>query len=141
MKPPIVKSVTVPELQLVVNELARGMDSEAGKTTVVQQTNVPIPGPSGPQGPRGERGPAGGPAGPRGFSGKQGPQGPQGPSGPQGEKGDPGPIGPAGIQGPIGQAFGQLHIDDEGDLIMEYYGSAASEDFSITEDGILQVVV
>lgn len=86
---------------------------------------------------KGEQGEVG-PRGPQGI------EGPEGPPGPRGDKGDPGPEGPPGPQGnmgatPLGLAFGRFHVDREGDLIIEYYGSANDNDFRIDADGYMHV--
>lgn len=107
---------------------------------------------TGAQGPRGEQGiqgPAGptGPAGEPGATGARGPQGVQGPPGEKGDKGDtgdPGPAGPKGDPGDISTAldatFIQFVVDGDGDLSLNYTGSARPEAaFSINADGELEV--
>lgn len=115
-------------------------------------------GPAGPKGPTGLQGPTGavGPTGPKGDTGDVGPRGPAGPQGIQGPKGDKGDKGdkglpgdtgdkgPTGDQGPMGStplglAFGRFFLNDEGELNIEYYGSAADNDFTIDADGFLNV--
>ncbi len=107
---------------------------------------------TGAQGPRGEQGiqgPAGptGPAGEPGATGARGPQGVQGPPGEKGEKGDPGEPGPAGPKGEPGDittaldvTFIQFVVDGDGDLALNYTGTAQPDaDFSINADGELEV--
>lgn len=114
-----------------------------------------IQGPQGVQGeagPRGEQGIPGvtGPAGPvgaQGAPGARGPQGPQGLQGEKGEKGDPGEPGPAGPKGEPGDittaldaTFIQFVVDGDGDLALNYTGTAQPDaDFSINADGELEV--
>lgn len=112
----------------------------------------------GPQGPTGATGPVGplGPQGPQGLEGPRGPQGVQGPQGLTGLTGPTGPIGPAGVQGPVGPqgllgpqgnmgetplglAFGRMYVNTNGELMMEYYGSANDNDFRIDSLGDLYV--
>jgi hypothetical protein len=40
---------------------------------------------------------------------------------------------------PLGLAFGRFSINTEGQLEIEYYGSANDNDFSIDSDGFLYV--
>lgn len=86
MKPPVVTSNSVTELQLVINQLVKLIDTVTGKT-VIQQTNVAVPGPKGDKGDQGDKGERGddngivGPAGPQGSQGIQGEAGPAGPAG------------------------------------------------------------
>ena len=107
---------------------------------------------TGAQGPRGEQGiqgPAGptGPAGEPGATGARGPQGVQGPPGEKEEKGDPGEPGPAGPKGEPGDittaldvTFIQFVVDGDGDLALNYTGTAQPDaDFSINADGELEV--
>lgn len=99
-----------------------------------------LTGPVGPEGPRGQQGITG-------LTGPVGPDGPQGPIGPQGIQGIQGPVGPDGAKGPtgdmgatpLGLAFGRFSINTEGQLEIEYYGSANDNDFSIDSDGFLYV--
>lgn len=117
-----------------------------------------LQGPQGPQGVQGEAGPRGeqgiqgitgpaGPAGEQGATGARGPQGPQGLQGEKGEKGDPGEPGPAGPKGEPGDittaldvTFIQLVVDGDGDLALNYTGTAQPDaDFSINADGELEV--
>lgn len=99
-----------------------------------------LTGPVGPEGPRGQQGITG-------LTGPVGPEGPQGPIGPQGIQGIQGPVGPDGAKGPtgdmgatpLGLAFGRFSINSEGQLEIEYYGSANDNDFSIDSDGFLYV--
>jgi hypothetical protein len=104
-------------------------------------------GPTGPIGPQGIQGIQGdkGLTGDKGPVGDQGPVGPIGPDGVQGIQGDVGPTGPNGPQGPMGAtplglAFGQFSINANGELQIEYYGSADDNDFTIDVDGNLLVV-
>lgn len=122
------------------------------------QGNIGLIGATGSQGPQGDTGPQGpegpqgaqGPQGPQGLTGETGPIGPvglQGPLGPQGPQGIQGPVGPDGAKGPIGDmgatplglAFGTFSIDIDGELLIEYYGDANDNDFSIDADGFLYV--
>ena len=104
------------------------------------------PGERGPQGIQGITGPAG-PAGEQGVTGARGPQGPQGLQGEKGEKGDPGEPGPAGPKGEPGDittaldaTFIQFVVDGDGDLALNYTGTAQPDaDFSISADGELEV--
>ena len=117
-----------------------------------------LQGPQGPQGVQGEAGPRGeqgiqgitgpaGPAGEQGATGARGPQGPQGLQGEKGEKGDPGEPGPAGPKGEPGDittaldvTFIQFVVDGDGDLALNYTGTAQPDaDFSINADGELEV--
>lgn len=111
-----------------------------------------IVGPEGPKGDTGLRGPTGlqGPQGPTGDQGPTGPEGPQGPLGPEGPLGQQGPTGsegPEGPQGPVGDpatglAFGQLRIDSDGELILEYVGDDLSAaQFTLDAVGDLYVDV
>lgn len=103
-------------------------------------------GPRGEQGIQGITGPAG-PAGEQGATGARGPQGPQGLQGEKGEKGDPGEPGPAGPKGEPGDittaldaTFIQFVVDGDGDLALNYTGTAQPDaDFSINADGELEV--
>lgn len=103
-------------------------------------------GPRGEQGIQGITGPAG-PAGEQGVTGARGPQGPQGLQGEKGEKGDPGEPGPAGPKGDPGDittaldaTFIQFAVDGDGDLALNYTGTAQPDaDFSINADGELEV--
>ena len=103
-------------------------------------------GPRGEQGIQGITGPAG-PAGEQGVTGARGPQGPQGLQGEKGEKGDPGEPGPAGPKGEPGDIttaldaiFIQFVVDGDGDLALNYTGTAQPDaDFSINADGELEV--
>lgn len=103
-------------------------------------------GPRGEQGIQGITGPAG-PAGEQGVTGARGPQGPQGLQGEKGEKGDPGEPGPAGPKGDPGDittaldaTFIQFVVDGDGDLALNYTGTAQPDaDFSINADGELEV--
>lgn len=103
-------------------------------------------GPRGEQGIQGITGPAG-PAGEQGVTGARGPQGPQGLQGEKGEKGDPGEPGPAGPKGEPGDittaldaTFIQFVVDGDGDLALNYTGTAQPDaDFSINADGELEV--
>ena len=134
----------------------QGIPGEAGPRGA-QGMQGPV-GPVGPQGgtgaqgPRGEQGiqgPAGptGPAGEPGATGARGPQGVQGPPGEKGDKGDtgdPGPAGPKGDPGDISTAldatFIQFVVAGDGDLSLNYTGSARPEAaFSINADGELEV--
>lgn len=110
---------------------------------------------AGPQGPTGETGPTGpqGTQGPRGLQGITGEQGPVGPSGPRGDtgltgpQGIQGPVGPDGAKGPtgdmgatpLGLAFGRFYLNEEGELMIEYYGDAQDNDFRIDDSGFLYV--
>ena len=98
-----------------------------------------IEGPQGHIGPDGIQGPQGreGPRGLRGEQGDKGPTGDQGPVGPQGPDGNQGPMG----ETPMGLAFGQLRIDEAGNLLMEHYGNADANDFEIDAEGNLKVTV
>jgi hypothetical protein len=40
---------------------------------------------------------------------------------------------------PLGLAFGRFFLSDEGELQIEYYGTANDNDFSIDADGYLHV--
>lgn len=112
----------------------------------------------GPKGDQGDRGPQGvigqtgatglqGPIGPQGIDGPtglQGPRGPKGETGDQGASGLTGDKGPTGDQGPMGStplglAFGRFFMNDEGELIIEYYGEADDNHFHIDADGFLYV--
>lgn len=112
-------------------------------------------GAQGPQGVQGLIGPTGA-EGPRGIQGVIGPVGPLGPQGIQGVQGEIGPIGPQGIQGPLGPdgdkgpqgdmgatplglAFGRFYMNEEGELMIEYYGDATDNDFRIDAEGYLYV--
>ena len=103
-------------------------------------------GPRGEQGIQGITGPAG-PAGEQGATGARGPQGPPGLQGEKGEKGDPGEPGPAGPKGEPGDittaldaTFIQFVVDGDGDLALNYTGTAQPDaDFSINADGELEV--
>lgn len=103
-------------------------------------------GPRGEQGIQGITGPAG-PVGEQGVTGARGPQGPQGLQGEKGEKGDPGEPGPAGPKGDPGDittaldaTFIQFVVDGDGDLALNYTGTAQPDaDFSINADGELEV--
>ena len=103
-------------------------------------------GPRGEQGIQGVTGPAG-PVGAQGAPGARGPQGPQGLQGEKGEKGDPGEPGPAGPKGEPGDittaldaTFIQFVVDGDGDLALNYTGTAQPDaDFSINADGELEV--
>lgn len=103
-------------------------------------------GPRGEQGIQGVPGPAG-PAGAQGETGARGPQGPQGLQGDKGEKGDPGEPGPAGPKGEPGDittaldaTFIQFVVDGDGDLALNYTGTAQPDvDFSINANGELEV--
>ena len=86
------------------------------------------------QGITGEQGPLG-PIGPIGPSGPQGIQGIQGPVGPDGNKGPTGDMGAT----PLGLAFGTFYLNDEGELMIEYYGDADTNDFRIDAEGFLYV--
>jgi hypothetical protein len=59
--------------------------------------------------------------------------GPQGPVGEKGPKGDKGELGDT----PSGLAFGQMMIDEDGYLYLEYVGDDLNADFEIDEDGYL----
>ena len=107
----------------------KGDQGERGPEGV--QGNVGATGPTGPQGPQG----ATGPQGPQGVQGPIGPQGIQGPVGPDGAKGPTGDMGAT----PLGLAFGTFSINSDGQLLIEYYGSANDNDFSIDADGFLYV--
>lgn len=117
-----------------------------------------ISGVTGPTGPTGLEGPTGstGPTGPQGLTGSTGPQGPTGGDGPQGISGvqgidgdqgisgGTGDTGPTGDQGPMGStalglAFGRFFMNAEGELNIEFYGSASDNDFTIDADGNLLV--
>lgn len=117
-----------------------------------------VDGLQGPKGDQGERGPTGatGPMGPRGLQGVTGEQGATGPVGQIGATGPVGPEGPQGIQGPVGPlgnkgptgdmgatplglAFGNFYLNDEGELMIEYYGDADTNDFRIDAEGFLYV--
>ena len=103
-------------------------------------------GPRGEQGIQGITGPAG-PVGEQGVTGARGPQGPQGLQGEKGENGDPGEPGPAGPKGDPGDittaldaTFIQFVVDGDGDLALNYTGTAQPDaDFSINADGELEV--
>lgn len=76
--------------------------------------------------------------------GPQGVQGPPGEKGDKGDTGDPGPAGPKGDPGDISTAldatFIQFVVDGDGDLSLNYTGSARPEAaFSINADGELEV--
>jgi hypothetical protein len=100
-----------------------------------------LTGPTGPEGPRGQQGITG-------LTGPTGPEGPQGPIGPQGPQGIQGPVGPDGAKGPtgdmgatpLGLAFGRMYLNEEGELMLEYYGDANENDFRIDINGDLYVV-
>jgi hypothetical protein len=90
--------------------------------------------------------------GPVGSTGPIGPLGPQGPQGIQGELGATGLqglAGPLGLQGPTGNmgstpmalAFGRFSINTDGELLIEHYGAANNNDFTITSNGDLEVTV
>jgi hypothetical protein len=40
---------------------------------------------------------------------------------------------------PLGLAFGRFYLSDEGELMIEYYGQASDNDFTIDENGDLSV--
>lgn len=83
--------------------------------------------------------------GPKGDTGPQGEIGPQGEVGPQGEQGIQGPQGEIGPQGPQGEP-GQnadlyaFQIED-GDLYVYYEDSENIPQFSINEDGELELLI
>lgn len=87
------------------------------------------------------------PEGPKGTKGDKGDRGDVGPKGPQGDKGGAGPKGPQGDKGPVGDsphglAFGQLRIDSDGFLVIEYVGGdLTKEQFRIDSDGDLYVTI
>lgn len=120
---------------------AQGLQGPQGLQGVQGET-----GPRGEQGIQGITGPAG-PAGEQGATGARGPQGPQGLQGEKGEKGDPGEPGPAGPKGEPGDittaldaTFIQFVVDGDGDLALNYTGTAQPDaDFSINADGELEV--
>ena len=103
-------------------------------------------GDAGPLGPTGSQGPLGptGPLGPEGIQGSQGGIGSQGPVGDQGSLGPTGTAGPVGAMGPtaLGLAFGTFTMNPTtGMLTIEYYGSAADQDFAINSNGELEVTI
>ena len=103
-------------------------------------------GPQGIQGLTGDEGPTGptGPLGPQGIQGSQGGIGSQGPVGDQGSIGPTGTAGPVGAMGPtaLGLAFGTFTMNPTtGMLTIEYYGSAADQDFAINSNGELEVTI
>lgn len=116
----------------------RGLQGVTGDQGI-QGEQGPI-GPVGPEGPRGLQGITG-PTGPTGPEGPIGPLGPQGPTGEQGPVGPDGGVGPQGPMGatPLGLAFGRFYMNSEGELMIEYYGTANDNDFRIDADGFLYV--
>lgn len=146
-------------LKIAVSEVAEGTNSygsyDASTGTLSLYLERGLQGPQGTQGVqgiRGQEGPQGvqgpeGVQGPQGLEGPQGGQGPEGPTGPQGPNGATGDKGPNGDKGalgdtPMGLAFGNMRIDtNTGDLLLDYYGSAASEDFAINSSGELIITV
>lgn len=111
-----------------------------------EDTNLPVTGPQGERGLQGLQGPTGplggiGPTGLQGPTGDKGPtgdQGPQGLMGVQGQQGAEGPQGPAGTAA-VPLAFGRMKINSNGELVIEHYGDADSNDFTINSNGELEV--
>jgi len=66
--------------------------------------------------------------------GATGPQGPAGEKGPQGDKGELGDT-------PSGLAFGQMTIDEDGYLCLDYVGDDLNTEFEIDEDGYLYATI
>ena len=111
-----------------------------------EDTNIKLTGPQGERGLQGMQGPAGsvggvgptglqGPTGNKGLTGDQGPQGLMGNQGMQGAEGPQGPAGTAAV--PL--AFGRMGINSDGELVIEHYGDADSNDFTINSNGELEV--
>lgn len=110
-----------------------------------RDTNIPVTGPKGDQGIQGIRG-VQGPLGPNGGIGPTGDKGPVGNQGPVGNIGPQGPVGSEGPQGPAGTAavplaFGRMNINLNGELEIEHYGDANSDDFTINENGELEIQI
>jgi len=129
-----------------------GVKGATGSTGV--QGPVGLTGSTGPIGPQGVKGATGstGVQGPQGLTGNTGPLGPQGIQGTKGDKGDlgnQGTAGPVGLKGPTGNmgatpmalAFGRFEVNDAGELVIEHYGNASSNDFKINSNGDLEVTV
>lgn len=87
----------------------------------------------GKQGPRGNKGPVGD----KGATGDKGPTGDKGVAGSKGPTGNQGPMGSV----PLGLAFGQMRVDNDGFLIIEYVGNDLSTTFSIDENGDLYATI
>lgn len=103
-----------------------------------------IGGPRGPQGRKGDTGAPGGigdkgPTGDKGATGDTGNKGATGDQGPRGNKGISGDRGPMGAT-PMGLAFGQMHVNEAGNLLVEYYGDADESDFNLV-GGFLVITV
>lgn len=131
---------------------SQGSTGEGGATGPQGDT-----GKTGPQGATGNKGSTGstgtqgatGPQGDTGNTGSQGPVGIQGIEGEKGDKGYQGISGAVGLKGPTGNmgatpmalAFGRFEINAAGELLIEHYGTASSNDFKINSNGDLEVTV
>ena len=78
------------------------------------------------------------PKGPKGEKGEQGEQGIQGPKGDKGEQGIQGPKGDKGEQGDCN--FATFEVNNNMELVMNKTEDMLL-DFSLSEDGILSVVI